>query len=182
MQESDSDPDSRQDFNWEKSYKEFIEEGTIPRSMYGPGRGLYQYEKEGPDTSTQEAAKSALTRVRRFHKKIGNISWLSKFKNDKAYDVRKLTGREQTELFLIDHLLATQDTSKSPGFIDIVNNNNLTAEQAFEYWINHHKRKGSVSTERRQEFIDNYNRNKSKLYSTSFTVDREEQIKDYDLK
>jgi hypothetical protein len=159
MHESKGNPFERQDFDWEKSYKEFREDGTIPRSIYGPARGLYQYEREA-----SEAAKTAVNRVKDFQRSIGdNISWLSEFK-DKDYDVRKLTGREQTELFLIDHLIATQDTRKSPAFIDTVNNANLTAEQAFEYWKNHHKRKGPVSAKRRQEFIDNYNKIRDKVF------------------
>jgi hypothetical protein len=61
-------------------------------------------------------------------------------------------------------LTGVQNKNLSPTFITTVNNDNLTAEQAFEYYINHHKRKGSVGKKRRQEFIDNYNRNKNKVY------------------
>ena len=124
-------------------------------NIWSPGRGLYQYEK-----NASEAAKTAVTRARNFDP---NIYWLSKF-DDGDFDVRKLTGREQTELFLIDHLTGVQKKKLSPAFIDVVNNNNLTAEEAFEYWLNHHKRKGSESAKRKQEFINNYNKNKDKIY------------------
>ena len=172
MQESDSlDPDVRQNpKGFSGTFKNLMKSGSI----FGPGRGLYQYEQEGLDQSTQEAAKTAVTQAKKFNP---NISWLSKFKDKKVYDVRhgkkrsledydvrKLTGKEQTELFIIDHLMAKQDIKKSPGFIDTVNNDNLTGEQAFEYWINHHKRKGSVSTKRKDEFIKNYNNNKNEVY------------------
>jgi len=177
MQESDRNPYERQDLTPYKRFKSLIREG----SLHGPGRGLYQYEQDHSNReqianlekeiwkdhkrkptdeeireATQDAAETAVTRARNFDP---NISWLSEF-NDKDYDVRKLTGSQQTELFIIDQLQG------DAPFIDTVNNANLTAEEAFKYWKNHHWRgKGSVSNKRRQEFIDNYNRNKSKLYS-----------------
>ena len=61
-------------------------------------------------------------------------------------------------------MTGVQKKKLSPAFIDVVNNNNLTAEEAFEYWLNHHKRKGSESAKRKQEFINNYNKNKDKIY------------------
>ena len=150
--ESKGDPDARQ-----KPRNFLTVLGNLLRTgnIWSPGRGLYQYEK-----NASEAAKTAVTRARNFDP---NIYWLSKF-DDGDFDVRKLTGREQTELFLIDHLTGVQKKKLSPAFIDVVNNNNLTAEEAFEYWLNHHKRKGSESAKRKQEFINNYNKNKDKIY------------------
>ena len=159
MQESDSDPDSRQKPDSTlRALKNLLKTGNI----WSPGRGLHQYEKEFGDLSTQDAAETAVNRARSFDP---NIYWLSKFEDaNEDFDIRKLTGKEQTELFLIDHLTGVQNKNLSPTFITTVNNDNLTAEQAFEYYINHHKRKGSVGKKRRQEFIDNYNRNKNKVY------------------
>ena len=179
MQESDSDPDARQDPRGVISgIKNLIKTGSI----YGPGSGLYQYEKEGSDKSTQEAAKTAVTRAKSFDP---NMYWLSKFDdevakriaaikdprikslveaemkndNDEDFDLRRLTGKEQTELFIIDHLLG------DAPFIDTVNNDNLTGKQAFEYWKKYHWRgKDKITPERKQEFINNYNKNKNKVY------------------
>jgi len=154
MQESDSDPDARQNPRGIISgIKNLIKTGSI----YGPGSGLYQYEKEGSDKSTQEAAKTAVTRAKSFDP---NMYWLSKFKdNDEDFDLRKLTGKEQTELFIIDNL------SGDAPFIDTINNDNLTGKQAFEYWKKYHWRgKDKITSERKQEFINNYNKNKNKIY------------------
>ena len=79
--------------------------------------------------------------------------------NDEDFDLRRLTGKEQTELFIIEHLLG------NAPILDTVNNDNLTGKQAFEYWKKYHWRgKDKITPERKQEFINNYNKNKNKVY------------------
>ena len=153
MQESINDPKSIQKTN---------------NNTDGPGRGLFQFEmdhsnaeqiaklrakldKEPTDeeikAATQDTAETAILRAKRFEKltKV-TLPWLAQFDDDdenEKYDITRLTGREQTQLFTIHHLLGEDP------FLSTINN--LTEDQAFEYWKNHHKT-GDVTSGREKEF------------------------------
>jgi hypothetical protein len=153
MQESENNPDSIQKTN---------------NNTDGPGRGLFQFEidhsnaeqiaklrvkldREPTDeeikAATQDTAETAILRAKRFEKltKV-TLPWLAQFDDDdenEKYDITRLTGREQTQLFTIHHLLGEDP------FLSTINN--LTEDQAFEYWKNHHKT-GDVTSGREKEF------------------------------
>ena len=97
--------------------------------------------------ATQDTAETAIRRAKRFEK-LTNVSlpWLDEFDIDnenEKYDITRLTGREQTQLFTIHHLLGEDP------FLSTVKN--LNEDQAFEYWKNHHKT-GDVTSGREKEF------------------------------
>ena len=100
----------------------------------GVGSGMYQYEPP--------SAKSAVSRARRV---LGeDTEWLNKLETNN-FDIVKAetSAQNQTDLFLLDHLLAG-DTN----FIETVRDN--TPANWFEYWGRYHKRADTTDKEQQR--------------------------------
>jgi hypothetical protein len=96
----------------------------------GPARGMYQYE--------QTSAKTAVNRATNFNVKA---PWLQKLKENN-FDVVEagLNNQEQTELFILDHLGAINNFTKT------IKENNPS--KWFDYWAKYHKRAKPTEKER----------------------------------
>jgi hypothetical protein len=120
----------------------------------GPGRGLFQYERQ-TDTTEQGAAETA------YNHAIDagldpNTPWLVDLKAAN-YDVveAKLTAQQQTDLFVLDQLRArnrmafdstVEQPKKARGFTATTNaimnstSADNTSREAYEYWRDYHKK------------------------------------------
>jgi len=125
--ESNSDPNAIQDNDESK-----------------PGRGLFQFERNF--SKRNQGAETAINRARNFNP---DISWLSKFENDTVFDVTKLTGPEQVELFIINNIVG-------PGkFLETLNN--FDANKAYQFWRQtHYAGEEPPSKERITEFYNTF--------------------------
>ena len=96
----------------------------------GPARGMYQYELP--------SAKTAVNRATNFNVKA---PWLQKLKENN-FDVVEagLNNQEQTELFILDHLGAINNFTKT------IKENNPS--KWFDYWTKYHKRAEPTEEER----------------------------------
>ena len=126
-----------------------IESNSDPNAIQNndeslPGRGLFQFERNF--SKRNQGAETAINRVRNFNP---DISWLSKFENDTVFDVTKLTGPEQVELFIINNIVG-------PGkFLETLNN--FDANKAYQFWRQtHYAGKESPSKERITEFYNTF--------------------------
>ena len=139
-------------FHESKGHVDAIQQSDETESGIGPGRGLFQFEKDWG--GEQRGAHTAMNRlITEYEKRKMDVpDWVYGLEME-DYDVSSLSKEQQQSLFLAN-LLQTKDKGK--GYIPASFEGVDTDEELAEYWAQYHQAGTKPGTPEYESMLDKF--------------------------